>query len=118
MIVLVLILLLALWVVSTQEPFEIRKSPIAGVGVFAVQGYDPEEQLFLAIQADKSVDQAFGSKINHCPSASPKHNSILQKLGNEWFMVSKRAIQAGEEITTDYHDTPDFIVKPHPSWTC
>ena len=42
----------------------------------------------------------------------------VKKIGDEWFVVSNRAIKKGEEITSDYNDTPDFIAKPDSNWTC
>jgi hypothetical protein len=116
---LIFIILATLYMFSkTSESFDIRNSQVAGVGVFAVRDHKPDEQLFLAILKDQTVEPTLGSKINHCSSASKKHNSRLEKIGDEWFMVSNRFIKKGEEITTDYNDTPDFIAKPDPNWRC
>jgi hypothetical protein len=109
---------LAFGIVVSKEAFEVRRSEVQGVGVFAGQDYDPGEPLFLAIDASKTIEPTLGRKINHCPSTSVKYNSKLEKIGREWFMMSQRFIHKDEEITTDYNDTPDFILKPNPGWRC
>ena len=116
---LIFIILVTLFVFSkTSESFDIRNSQVAGVGVFAVRDHEPDEKLFLAILKDQTVEPTLGSKINHCPPTSKKLNSRVKKIGDEWFVVSNRAIKKGEEITSDYNDTPDFIAKPDSNWTC
>jgi hypothetical protein len=116
---LIFIILATLFVFSnTNKPFDIRNSQVAGKGIFAVRDHKPDEQLFLAIYSDETIEPTLASKLNHCPSTSKKHNSRLEKIGDEWFMVSNRFIKKGEEITTDYNDTPDFIAKPDPNWRC
>jgi len=107
-----------LYFLVSREAFEIRTSDVQGVGVFASQDYVAGKPLFLAIDASKTIEPTLGRKINHCPSTSPKYNSKLEKIGREWFMMSQRFIHKDEEITTDYNDTPDFILKPNPHWTC
>ena len=108
----------ALYFLVSREAFEIRKSQVEGVGVFAGQDYDPGEPLFMAIDATHTIEPTLGRKINHCPSSSAKYNSKVEKIGHEWFMMSQRFIPKDEEITTDYNNTPDFILKPDPTWTC
>jgi SET domain-containing protein len=104
--------------INYQESFEIRKSQVEGVGVFAIKNHKPNEKLFLGIYSDKKIEPNLGGKINHCPSTSKKHNSRIEKIGDEWFVISNKDILKGEEITTDYNNTPYFISKPDKNWTC
>ena len=51
---------------KSVEPFEIRKSEIAGVGVFSTKEYNEGDSLFTVIHASKDVEPTLGSKVNHC----------------------------------------------------
>jgi len=93
-------------------PFEIKNSQVHGVGVFATKDHDANEKLFLVINCDKTIEETLGSKVNHCPSSSKKMNTKLVKVGNEWYAYSSKKILKGEELTTDYVQTPYFIMKP------
>jgi len=103
---------------NTTEHFGIKESQIQGVGIFSDKNYGVDEKLFKAIENDKSTVTEYGSKINHC---SKPHivNTYLKEMENgEWTLFSKKNILAGEELTCDYNNTPDFIVKPDKNWTC
>lgn len=127
-VVIFLALFLILFIVSMSyyntkntmsvEGFGVKESSIQGVGIFADKNYGVDEQLFKAIENDKSTVTEYGSKINHC---SKPHivNTYLKEMENgEWTLFSKKNILAGEELTCDYNNTPDFIVKPDKNWTC
>jgi hypothetical protein len=101
---------------KSVEPFEIRKSEIAGVGVFSTKEYNEGDSLFTVIHASKDVEPTLGSKVNHCPSS--KSNTKVVKIGDEWQLFATKALKSGDELTADYTDTPDFIRGPEPEWKC
>lgn len=110
--------------------FTISKSRIDGLGLFTKRNRVKNEKLFVAISSNKAVTK-IGSKINHCPGKfknpaeatySVLPNTVLSsapdKDTGEWWIIAARDINAGEELTVDYTNTPDFINKPDPKWRC
>jgi hypothetical protein len=116
--------------ILNSNDFTIGKSNIQGLGLYTKRRRLKDDKLFVAIQSNKTVTPV-GSKINHCPGKF-KHKadaaySILpntylstsaDKDTGEWWIIAGRNIDAGEELTVDYTNTPDFIKKPDPSWRC
>ena len=106
--------------------FYINTSKIEGIGVFTKRARAKGEKLFVAINADKTITP-IGSKINHCPSKTMDDGtsvipntyvSNIDTTTGEWWIIAVRDIKAGEELTADYTNTPDFIAKPDPDWKC
>ena len=109
--------------------FIIGESRIQGLGLFTKRSRVKDERLFVAINADEIVTP-IGGKINHCPSkvaAGSGSSAVLpntylsatpDKTTGEWWIIALRNIEAGEELTVDYTNTPDFIHKPNPNWRC
>ena len=89
----------------------VSQSPIDGVGLFASVNVFPMDVIGVAIDSNQNVTP-MASKINH--SWSP--NCRLSYQNNQWFLYSFRPIPQGNELTVDYRDTPDFILKPNPQW--
>lgn len=116
--------------ILNSNEFTIGKSRIEGLGLYTKRRREKDEKLFVAIKSNKSVT-LIGSKINHCPGKfkSPAEASYAilpntylsatpDKTTGEWWIIASRYIEAGEELTLDYTNTPDFIIKPDPSWKC
>ena len=113
-----------------NKDLTIGKSRIQGLGLYSKRKRVKGEKLFVAISSNKVVTP-IGSKINHCPGKfkNPAEaayallpNTYLsstpdQETG-EWWIIAARNIDAGEELTVDYTNTPDFIQKPDASWRC
>ena len=109
-----------------SQDFTISESRIQGLGLITKRGRVKGERLFVAIHGDKTVTP-IGSKINHCPGNTSSARSIIpntylsttpDKVTGEWWIIALRNIDAGEELTVDYTNTPDFIRKPDPGWKC
>jgi SET domain-containing protein len=110
--------------------FTIEKSKVDGLGLFTKRRRLKDEKLFIAITSNKAVTK-IGSKINHCPGrfknpADARYSmlpntylsSTPEKDTGVWWIIAARDIRAGEELTIDYTNTPDFINKPDPKWRC
>jgi hypothetical protein len=109
--------------------FTIGESHIQGLGLFTKRSRVKGERLFVAINADETVTP-IGGKINHCPSKASVGGGRTAVLPNtylsatpdkttgEWWIIALRDIAAGEELTVDYTNTPDFIHKPDHNWKC
>jgi len=112
-----------------SKDFAIGKSKIQGLGLFSKRKRVKNERLFVAIGSNKTVTK-IGSKINHCPGKfkNPAEaayailpNTFLATVDQntgEWWVVAARDINAGEELTIDYNNTPEFISKPDAKWRC
>jgi len=94
----------------------IKNSKIHGAGVFATKNYRANEFVFMAITRDKKITP-MGSKINHCPSTSKKMNTKLVRRSDGWWVKTIVPVDADEELTTDYNETPDFIAKAEPRYS-
>lgn len=106
--------------------FTIRESPIQGVGLYTKRDRAKDERLFVAINS-MNIVTSIGSKINHCPRKGSSSKSVIpntnlsntpDQVTGEWWIIAARNIAAGEELTVDYTNTPDFIKKPDPNWRC
>ena len=105
---------------STSKKYIIKKSKINGVGIFANKNIKKNELIDLAFTFyinDNNLKDAdltlFGSKINHC---SINDNSYLKNINNKYYIYAKRNISKGEEITSNYNNTPEIIEKPDKSY--
>lgn len=93
--------------------YELKDSKIHGTGVFSTGNHKKGEILFTAITRDTEITKQ-ARYVNHCNNPT----TILEKRDGEWILIALRDIKSGDEITADYNNTPDFIKKPDPSWTC
>lgn len=96
-----------------ENKFYLRESRIHGLGVYCKENVPMGRILFKAIDHNKKITP-LGTKINHCNNP----NSKLIILDNNWYLISIKQIDKYTEITADYNDTPYFIKKPEPNWTC
>ncbi len=95
-----------------NKKYIIAKSNIHNDGIFATQKINKNEKIDLAIKnilMHNFITPYFGRKINHCEI---NYNTYLKKEGNDYYIYAKRDIMQGEELTTNYKDTPAFIRKP------
>tara|TARA_Y100000816_G_C26088034_1_gene574468 strand:- start:1111 stop:1536 length:426 start_codon:yes stop_codon:yes gene_type:complete len=86
-------------------------SKIHGKGLFTDRSIEKEEFIFKAINEDKSITH-YGQHINH----QKEPNTKLKEENGEYNIYSTKSIKKGEELTTDYDDTPSFISKSNPEW--
>jgi len=98
---------------NNRENFYVGPSKINGVGVHTFEDIPHNTILFKAIDRNNKITQ-LGSKVNHCH----KPNTKLVEIGDSWFLISTKNLKNLEELTADYNDTPDFVKKPNPNWTC
>lgn len=117
-LLLLLFIIFILWLLINTckiENFEhsflqFKKSNIHGNGLFSIKPLKKDEFIFTAIE-NENITSA-GRKINH--SWDP--NSYLKQEKNIYNIYAKQNINANEELTIDYRDTPDFIAKPPPDY--
>ena len=115
----IIIILLALFIVicarsrNAVEHFYVADSGIAGQGLFASESCKKNQRLFKALDLDHTIRTEV-LKVNHCNHP----NTYLVKEADGWWVYAKKDLAPGEELSIDYWDTPDFIRKPDPTWTC
>lgn len=114
----ILIILLAAAIVyfgnqRNLEHFYNGASNIAGQGLFCSKPATKYSRLFKALDLDHKIRDEV-RKVNHCN----RPNTYLQKENDGWWVYAKRNLVKDEELTIDYWDTPNFIRKPEPEWTC
>jgi hypothetical protein len=88
--------------------YEIKESEIHGKGVHATQTIQSGRVIDVCIIKDQFGITLFGAKLNHSPNA----NGDIVKIGDDWYVEANKSISLGEEITVNYWNTPDFILKP------
>jgi SET domain-containing protein len=91
----------------------LKKSTIHGTGLFSAKYHRKGDVLFQAVTKEKDITEQ-ARYVNHCNNPS----TVLEQYSDGWLLRANRDILAGDEITADYNNTPDFIKKPDPSWTC
>jgi len=99
--------------IGITEHFYVAKSNIAGEGLFASEDIESNKKLFKALDLNQTILNEV-KKVNHCN----KPNTYLVKENDGWYVYSKKKLAKNEELSIDYWDTPDFIRKPEPHWTC
>lgn len=87
------------------------ESKIHGKGVFTNKSIEKDNFIFKAINEDNTITY-YGQHINH----EKEPNTKLKLENGEYNIYSTKKIKKGEEITTDYDDTPIFISKSNPEW--
>jgi SET domain-containing protein len=98
---------------SSEGDYVLKKSRIHGTGLFSTKYHKKGDVLIQAITIEKEITER-AKYVNHCNDPS----TILEQYSDGWLLRAKRDILAGDEITADYNNTPYFIKKPDPSWTC
>jgi SET domain-containing protein len=114
---------------------EVRASPIEGLGVFAARAFRAGERIrriniVREITAEAPLREELGERQDHCdypdgrvvllgfPDRHTNHSCdptawVLYQAEGAW-LVARRAIAAGEEITCDYN----INVTGGSSWPC
>ncbi len=84
--------------------YRVAKSNIHGDGVFATQPIKKGEYISDTPDYIDNVNQTIASSFhNH----DEKNANVLNvEKGNQRFLIAKRGIEVGEELTTDYNLTP------------
>ena len=121
LILTILLIFLLVWFCNIfSKKYVIKKSKINGIGIFANKNIKKNELIDIAFtifinenNLKDSIISYFGSKINHC---TINDNSYLKKSGNDYYLYAKKNIKKGEEITSNYYNTPDIIEKPNKSY--
>jgi len=92
----------------------VNQSQIDGGGRGIYTNTDLKKGTFLFYTIiDKNVTPP-GAMINHCN----KPNCYHFKKNNKWLLYSIKNIPKNKELLIDYNNSPEFIKKPDPSWTC
>mgnify|MGYP003639403402 FL=1 len=84
--------------------YKVGKSEIHGDGVFAIKSYKKGERISNEPDYVNDTNQTIASSFhNH----NDKDSNILNvKKGNKRFLIAKRGIEVGEELTANYNLTP------------
>ncbi len=103
---------------------EVRQSAIDGLGLFACRAFDRSErvhriEIVREITPDAPLREDLGERFDHCdypdgkvvliayPSRHLNHscdpNAYLHYEADACYVVARRAIAAGEEVTVDYN---------------
>ncbi len=114
---------------------EVKTSSIEGLGIFAVRSFYIGERISCVnvireITSDSPLREELGERIDHCdypdgkvlllgfPDRHVNHccdpNSYQLFKGKKSYLVARRAISAGEEITIDYN----INITGGTSWLC
>ena len=114
---------------------EVKVSSIEGLGIFAVRAFSVGERISLVnvireITADSPIREELGERIEHCdypdgkvvllgfPDRHVNHccdpNAYQLFQGETSYLVARRFISAGEEITIDYN----INITGGTSWPC
>jgi SET domain-containing protein len=96
--------------ISAAKPYEVRLSPIAGDGVFAVRRIEAGERIGIAFMIagstgnpDRDISRTeLGEKMNHADAP----NVGLAKEANAYACIALRSIAAGQELLIDYARIP------------
>jgi SET domain-containing protein len=110
--------------VAADPAVEVRPSPIEGLGLFALTGFRPGERLreihvVREVTPDAPLRPELGERADHCdypdgsvvligfPDRHVNHscdpNAWVAYQGGRAFLVARRPIRAGDEITCDYN---------------
>jgi len=96
----------------------VEDSLIHGQGIMAGKSLSKEEKLgkVASLHQDKGLDitSDFGSLINH--QSNKRANASLEKEGTNFFLKTNKAVQEGEEITTDYDTAGPYFAKSKSSY--
>jgi hypothetical protein len=98
---------------DNEDKFYIAKSNIHGVGIYVNNNYKKDKEIMMVIDKNRNITE-LAKKLNHCN----KPNTIIKEKNDGWYIYALQDIKKDTELTVNYNDTPDFIVKPNPSWKC
>lgn len=84
--------------------YKVAKSKIHGDGIFATQPIAKGEYISDTPDYIDDVNQTIASSFNNHDEKNA--NLLNVKRGNKRFLIAKRGIEVGEELTTDYNLTP------------
>lgn len=110
-ILFIIIFILGIISIFLNNSLYIAPSLIHGVGIFTKLNIMKDKKIYKAIDKNRNIT-FFGSKINH----SNNPNAYLKKINSSWYIYSINYIKKFTELTLNYNDTPDFIMKPDPKW--
>ncbi len=106
------------------EPVEVRASAIEGLGLFACRAFHAGERVHRInvvreVTPEAPLREDLGERFDHCdypdgkviligfPSRHLNHscdpNAYLHYASGACYIVARRAVRAGEEITIDYN---------------
>ena len=97
--------------IGEASGWAVRPSKIHGHGVFTNKQLNNDDIIGLMLKGIKSISFAkfrrttLGRYVNHHPEA----NVILQKHGNDYYLVANRSIEKDEELVTDYTKYYDLM---------
>ena len=99
-----------------QYSFYVSKSRIHGNRLFTNNWIKPYQKLFKVTdnKDNNLIISRLGKLVNHCN----KPNTKLVQLEDGWYLYSISFILPENELVANYSDTPSFISKPNPQWTC
>ncbi len=84
--------------------YRVAKSKIHGDGVFATQPIAKGEYISDTPDYIDNVNQTIASSFHNHDEKNP--NVLNVEKGNQRFLIAKRGIEVGEELTADYNLTP------------
>lgn len=117
------------------DGIEVRTSSIEGLGLFATRAYEAQDvirkvNLLREITPGSPIDQSQGERREHCaypdgkvvlwgfPDRHVNHrcdpNAFERDSAEDVFIVARRPIRSGEEITFDYN----INTSGGESWSC
>lgn len=86
-----------------MKKLKVDKSKIAGKGLFTKDAFEQGEMIGLAHENDQP-STFIGKYHNH----SDEPNAVSVKLGDKRYLMAKRPLKKGEEITTNYRLQPEL----------
>ena len=99
---------------SCSSGYELKGSPIHGIGVFAKRAFSKGDDIGVGITWYGAITDGFGTMLNH--KCLP--NATLVYKNWQYVIVATENIAPKDEITINYCYTPWFIRKPDPQWGC
>ena len=108
MTVAILLIVIVILIVIVWMPWiMISPSQIHGNGVHATRSFKKNQRIFVAILPNRIVTD-YGRNVN-C-------RLELEKINRRYWVVTNKVILTNQEITLNYNDAPDFIIRANPSW--
>jgi hypothetical protein len=86
-----------------MRKLKVGKSKIAGKGLFTTDAFEQGEMIGLAHENDQPTS-FIGKYHNH----SDNPNAVNVKFGDKRYLMAKRPLKRGEEITTNYRLQPEL----------